>query len=67
MAGDYSKSKTKSVKCPKCNGRGTYMMSVTYFSRDLERRTCDLCHGSGKIDRAHYDELMGKREGKQGV
>ena len=66
MAGD-SKAKTKNIKCPKCGGRGTYMMPVTYFSRELERRTCDLCHGSGKIDRAYYDELMGKREGEQDV
>ncbi len=59
MAGNYSKSKTKSVNCPKCNGRGTYMLPVTYFSRELERRTCDLCHGTGKITKEHYYRLRG--------
>ena len=44
---------------PKCNGRGTYMLPVTYFSRELERRTCDLCHGTGRITKEQYYRLRG--------
>ena len=60
-------AKQKLVDCPKCYGEGKYTCPVTYFSREWEERTCDLCHGTGKIPREYYDKLMGKREEKQDV
>ena len=54
--------KAKLVDCPKCYGEGVLMLPVTYFSREWEQRTCDLCHGTGKIAKEYYDRLMGKGE-----
>ena len=53
-------AKQKMVDCPKCYGEGKYMCPVTYFSKEWEQRTCDLCHGTGQITQAYYDKLMGK-------
>ena len=55
------------VDCPKCYGEGTYMLPVTYFSKKWERRTCDLCNGTGKIDKDYYDRLMGNQVEKRGI
>lgn len=59
--------KKQMIDCPKCYGEGTYTVSVRYFSKEWETRICDLCNGTGKIEKEYYDRLMGKQEDKQDV
>ena len=56
---DGKESWSQDIACPKCGGKGSYIVPITYFSKEKERRTCDLCHGTGKIDKEYYDRLRG--------
>ncbi len=59
--GTGAKSGTEIEVCPKCDGTGEYQqVQSTPFGRFVNIKTCDKCHGAGKI----IKEPCGKCHGK---
>jgi DnaJ-class molecular chaperone len=50
------------ITCCKCHGQGSYLVP-SYENFDInkdewEKRECELCHGTGKISLAFYEDLQ---------
>ena len=50
------------ITCCKCHGHGSYLVP-SYEAFDInkdewERRECELCHGTGKISLAFYEDIQ---------
>lgn len=59
--GTGAKSGTEIEVCPKCDGTGEYQqVQSTPFGRFVNIKTCDKCHGAGKIIKEPCDKCHGK-------
>ena len=57
-----AEAKNPMITCCKCHGHGSYLVP-SYEAFDInkdewERRECELCHGTGKISLAFYEDIQ---------
>lgn len=59
--GTGAKPNTEMITCTKCNGKGKFQdIKRSIFGAMQTVRTCDLCHGSGKIPKEKCETCHGE-------